>query len=163
RSLRLVLGGRGVVGGELEQRGDRVVALRRGGDPQREVVGGHHAGGAVVSLAVRVGAAGGLEVDAGDATPADGHHRLGGGLRAGGRVGHHAGHHDRPDRRQRDRLGGGGGVGVREQVVPGVLVGVGEDQPALGQHHDGDVAPHLVTLDGGLVVHVPGDDLLARD
>ena len=119
---------------EGEQPGHRVVAVGGRRDPQREVVGGEHAGVAVVGVALGVAAAGRLEVDPAHPAPADGHDRLGGRGRAGGRVGDHPGDDDRLHRRQADRLGGGGGVRLGQQVVAGVLVGVREDQPARGQH-----------------------------
>ena len=63
---------------------------------------------------------------------------------------------------QADRLGGGRGVRLGQQVVAGVLVGVGEDQPAGGEHDHGEVAAHLVALERRLVVDVERDHLLPR-
>ncbi len=66
-------------------------------------------------------------------------------------------------RRQADRLGRGGGVGLRQQVVAGVLVGVRQDQPARREHDHGQVAAYLVALERRLVVDVERDHLLPRD
>ena len=68
--------GRGQRAGEGHRGADGVGALGVGGQPQRDVVGGRGAGVPVVGLAVRVGAAGRLEVDPGERAPADGQGQL---------------------------------------------------------------------------------------
>ena len=97
-------GARGQHLGEGEHVGHGVDPVGGGADPDREVVGGDHAGVAVVGLALRVRAAGRLEVDPADAAPADGQDDLVGagrrdrlaGVRR--RVGHHAVDHHRAAR-----------------------------------------------------------------
>ena len=64
---------------------------------------------------------------------------------------------------QPDRLGRGRRVGLGQQVVAVVLVGVRQDQPARGQHRHRQVPADLVPVEGRLVVHEEGDDLLAGD
>ena len=75
-----------------------------GGDAQGEVVGGQHPGVAVVRLALRVVAAGRLEVHAGHPAPAQRDDGLGGRAHPLGRVGDHPGHDHRGHRAQPDRL-----------------------------------------------------------
>ena len=88
---------------KVSRRSTASVTVGRRGNPQREVVRGEHAGVAVVGVALRVVAPGGLEVDPADPAPADGHHGLGRRAGARGRVGDHPGHHHRADRASRYR------------------------------------------------------------
>ena len=126
-------GGGGQRAGEVQRPAQRLLAVGVRGDPQRDVVGAGRAGVAVVRLAVRVGAAGRLEVEPADAAPADGQRQL---ARALARPGRSRGCGDdvRDDhglhRGQRDGLGGGGRVGLLRAVrrLGGVVVGVHHDQ-----------------------------------
>ena len=68
--------GRGQRPGEVQRAAQRLLAVGVGGDPQRDVVGAGRAGVAVVGVAVRVGAAGRLQVEAADPAPADGQRQL---------------------------------------------------------------------------------------
>ena len=122
-------------------------------------------GVAVVGVAARVAARGGLEVDPADRAPPDGEHGL---LHRGTApvlrgVGGDPGDDDGVDALQADRLGRGGGVGARRGLVRRVLVGVADDEAGGREREDGHVPAQLVVVERGLVVHDVGHDGLVGE
>ncbi len=145
--------------------GSGVLALGVGADPQRDVVGGDGALEPVVRLAVRVGAGGRQQVDAVDGAPAQGERDLAA-ERAGTvvlRAAHDVGQHDAAHRAERHALRGRGGDLLEAGALVGVVVGVGDDEPAGRQRQHGDVPADDIVVEGRLLVHQVRHHLLVPE